>query len=1207
MKLIKTKLVIFLTIAMMMSLIFASVPSLAGVNIDSGDAGGDTGKGSNEWAFSLIGRGIRIGIYFVEGGEANFAHGLRPEGNEEPDDPEKPYVRRVGLPMDFSKEVIEDIQKKYGTTYDYTVEGYSEMSVFDYMNKEGRPYKLKDASVEPYEYIKPTLDIITSMPEPFQCSKEDWVEWFTGDDYKNIPEISKLCGQEISKENFKEGIYIDPVDNIEKHGTYKIFFEPLISARVNGVGMFLSLRDAIRYNEYHTSNTSGYYNGKIVDWLNLMFEYLANKAFLAEDEIEALNMLKNDGYRVEYLSETDQHKKNSKKEIIDQMKPNGKVYKSMGVGVVTPNPPTEPPPEPVVIPEELPDEEVILNTDPEEVKGQFKAEDRDAEKYDVSKGIPCAEELYANITAPEYLKDFDVKKVEGSKDYDITVRKTFRLHYETWDEDAHDCPDCSGGKIKDPNDPTKETDCSNCGGDGYLGDYVGTYTDEEYENTYTITRNYRYWMIDKLAIYEIENAQIESDVLEGGKSTINVNGSEYKQPLINEYYHDTSLSYHVTNDPLEDAIASGRITRDGTDNVLTVSGIGHIYPGEGESTTTAPSIGIQSFTTELRSAVGDFKVRNDTLVFNNSVIMSGAIDNDGDAQKPIDIPSSPEINRNVLYKEDLAVERDTLNGTYDTKCEVRYRLLSNNLNPPRGNDVILEQELNPVTVHTPVACNSGVRNYNSQQIGAKESKRSDIILGEKAELLFEANNVMHRDITGYGTKDYTKYVEYKYVRFPFDVYIESAPNNYVYVKANTWHLVSKPQERLFIKVPVWVNEGDYIVNFKTIAINAPDDIDEPSDLGFSKKPSDMGSLQQRMVNTDINNYVAYRDSNVRVVGQVRNFKITDINDYPLWEKVFRQRAGSSLHTGKDYAVGNALGENPDPYTLPIMEGSIPTQRDRGALKTGYAFKFTLETVGEYFEDNDYIRIKPTFYYVNKDGSGRRPVDIYYNEYFNGKDNILVKIGSDKDKLNKHMITNTDIYRNMPEADIQRTCELLGITDKKFKGKKVDIGTYDEIVLSKDLRLFTGNTVSHPFAGGSAEAKRVLKSVQRWYGEYKLPDKLYVTAMPQSQMINHPEFQDGIDGRESFWLKDGYIIVNFSIETHQDDSTKSFVNPKLGYWNARYTQEGSTYKGFNMWNAEGFVYTQKDYYKKDFNLLDGDVVFYHAGKKSSDDYKIGGNR
>ncbi len=314
MKLIKTELAIFLTIAMMMSLIFASVPSLAGVNIDSGDAGGDTGKGSNEWAFSLIGRGIRIGIYFVEGGEANFAHGLRPEGNEEPDDPEKPYVRRVGLPMDFSKEVIENIQKKYKTQYDYTVEYYSGMSIFDYMNKDGRSYFTYRASNYPYKYKKPgDSDIIQSMPEPFQCSKEDWVEWFTGDDYKNIPEISKLCGEEVSSEDFKNGVY--NYKGLVKHGTYKIFFEPLVSARVNGVGMFLSLRDAIRYNEYHNVNTSGYYNGKIVDWLNLMFEYLANKAFLAANEIEALNMIKNDGYRVEYLSKTDKAKKSSKKEI----------------------------------------------------------------------------------------------------------------------------------------------------------------------------------------------------------------------------------------------------------------------------------------------------------------------------------------------------------------------------------------------------------------------------------------------------------------------------------------------------------------------------------------------------------------------------------------------------------------------------------------------------------------------------------------------------------------------------------------------------------------------------------------------------------------------------------------------------------------------------------------------------------------------------
>jgi hypothetical protein len=123
----------------------------------------------------------------------------------------------------------------------------------------------------------------------------------------------------ISQEDFKNGIY--KYKGLEKKGTYKIFFEPLLSARVNDVGMFISLRDAIRYNEYHTTNTSSYYEGKIVDWLNLMFEYLANKAYLQKDEKDALNMLANKypresengvSYMVSYDNSTDAKKQHAR-------------------------------------------------------------------------------------------------------------------------------------------------------------------------------------------------------------------------------------------------------------------------------------------------------------------------------------------------------------------------------------------------------------------------------------------------------------------------------------------------------------------------------------------------------------------------------------------------------------------------------------------------------------------------------------------------------------------------------------------------------------------------------------------------------------------------------------------------------------------------------------------------------------------------------
>lgn len=47
--------------------------------------------------------------------------------------------------------------------------------------------------------------------------------------------------------------------------------------------------------------------------------------------------------------------------------------------------------------------------------------------------------------------------------------------------------------------------------------------------------------------------------------------------------------------------------------------------------------------------------------------------------------------------------------------------------------------------------------------------------------------------------------------------------------------------------------------------------------------------------------------------------------------------------------------------------------------------------------------------------------------------------------------------------------------------------------------------------------------------------------------------------------------------------------------------------YNRWQAEGFDYSQTDFYSKSFQLENGDIVFYYAGKKASDDYKVGGNR
>ena len=69
------------------------------------------------------------------------------------------------------------------------------------------------------------------------------------------------------------------------------------------------------------------------------------------------------------------------------------------------------------------------------------------------------------------------------------------------------------------------------------------------------------------------------------------------------------------------------------------------------------------------------------------------------------------------------------------------------------------------------------------------------------------------------------------------------------------------------------------------------------------------------------------------------------------------------------------------------------------------------------------------------------------------------------------------------------------------------------------------------------------SVHKWYWEYHLPNYLYVS--PQS--FDVPEYgrtHNGLDGKESFWLKDGYIIVNFRIEAVKNGD---FDLPSLSYW------------------------------------------------------------
>jgi hypothetical protein len=140
----------------------------------------------------------------------------------------------------------------------------------------------------------------------------------------------------------------------------------------------------------------------------------------------------------------------------------------------------------------------------------------------------------------------------------------------------------------------------------------------------------------------------------------------------------------------------------------------------------------------------------------------------------------------------------------------------------------------------------------------------------------------HQSYPGYGSRDYSKYIRERDVRFPFDVYVSGT-----YYPKNTWVQLAAGQQSLNLYLPVWIDEGNYDVVFRSIAINAPSDT----------------APAQTSANLNLSNYVATRTMPVQIIGRLFDFRITDIGDYN-WERVFRTQKGSADPTGNVYWVGD---------------------------------------------------------------------------------------------------------------------------------------------------------------------------------------------------------------------------------------------------------------------------------------------------------------
>lgn len=345
-------------------------------------------------------------------------------------------------------------------------------------------------------------------------------------------------------------------------------------------------------------------------------------------------------------------------------------------------------------------------------------------------------------------------------------------------------------------------------------------------------------------------------------------------------------------------------------------------------------------------------------------------------------------------------------------------------------------------------------------------------------------------------------------------------------------------------------------------------------------------------------YYASTTGSLIIVNRMYDFRVTDVKDVD-WKNVFRQNESSyyvNAHKGIAYYAGLSKWNTEDPTKYNEIVGrteeEIGTSPTRvlpvgpykntdksyiAAPKIGYRFSFDLKVTGAQDEDKS-VTIKPTFYYISKDGK------TYYPEYTNSGTGIYlfyknnqgqyVKIGSSQDTYKIQFVPN-DGYRALVQA-----------ADKHLSKSNVVLGGLRELTLKfNDTTTYSENDTAITY-----------------YGEYKLPNSTIAVLVDENGRynINTP-------------LSNGYIGVVFDIYANEANKTV------LSYGKNSYIPGGSTVANPNtsQWDYEGYLgiskpgseYSttlrlEKGTWQIDntmYNKIKGTVMLYDIDNKASNDF------
>lgn len=831
------------------------------------------------------------------------------------------------------------------------------------------------------------------------------------------------------------------------------------------------------------------------------------------------------------------------------------------------------------------------------VSAMIKADRRGSEMFDVAQGIPTSESLYGNVFALNYLSQHTFTEYTGECTYRISVKRTYKLK---WDH----------GDKRD----TKNVNYS-----------------------FNIQRPYSFWKIDQLGVYGIKQATLNNYAFADNKIIISPNN--YLTP---SYSALTTGNYYAPANPGNQNGGTKNITKSGS----------------GRPTIPDESSDMKK---KAENAVDDVEVENDFLKFNNEVI----IDNIRTIKKgptPKAMPAPTMISKDILYSANHMIPKTKTNlKNAPSTGTIEYDVLPGHIKGG-ANQTFPINGINTVTVHTPVINYSLVSDdQQHNQKTVPDIYRSALILDRPFSVRIPTTG-QHTNYPGYGYRDYAKYVRTKQVQFPFDVYNKEQTT---FIPKHTWINVPVNQLDTTFFLPVWVDEGKYDVLFRTIAENAPSSftVQHHANITIDNHVA-VESIAVEVIGrvydfhiTDIADYdwqIVFRPWQNLAVPQGTSYWVGDkgIDGAPRGNTapyVLPVRQGShpfyrnlAVKTGYHFKFdlktkGNMFSEADGIRITPTFR-YVPRQG-------GTPFPVDLY----YSTDRDnLIRMgspqdKVQRYTILNDPTRHVAEEELKNTALYMYDLLLQEqaISSSSSKGNKAQSSTvspsfwtivweraaSSIWQNLTglsweivasKRDLSTTItiptnaeEAITMFAENSRKRKVNIGNFTHLLLTQPLRTLIGPQQHLPEGNNTM---RSLAAVQKWYGEYSLPSDVYVvkqgTALQDmvgstntnrqpsaeknedSSKQNHPASNSakGLDEHSSVFLKDGYIIVNFDIETIQKGDTD---HPHLQYIHAPL---------MNQWQLEGFQQQFNDPWGFQFQLQDGDVIFYHANKGSRDDFQ-----